>query len=262
MPVGRRIRAMKLLGTALLFLALLSLCCVGAQESATPSKNSTTPGNASSSVSSDTANSTGDPVKLTSNPTSPATTQPTQISTHVSLSTSNSTAGAGTAESSVRSSVTSSSSALKATDQSNQTIRGDHVNRQVTQKSTQETLQKTTEAATEYNTVSASAKKQDHPSYTTIILPVIIALIVISLSVFLLVALYRMCLKTTPERQENGTEQAPSDKENVKLISVKTTSPETGMSSFLTLSSYDLPLGMSLPLEPFKPMRAVFSREE
>ncbi|XP_053113916.1 endomucin isoform X8 [Hemicordylus capensis] len=34
---------------------------------------------------------------------------------------------------------------------------------------------------------------------------------------------------SSSKRQENGTEQAPSDKENVKLISVKTTSPETGV---------------------------------
>ncbi|KAJ6668866.1 hypothetical protein lerEdw1_012352 [Lerista edwardsae] len=61
---------------------------------------------------------------------------------------------------------------------------------------------------------------------------------------------------TTPikERQENGTEQTPSDKENVKLISVKTASPEAGMSRFLALPSYDLPLDISFPLEPSKPM--------
>ncbi|XP_067992920.1 endomucin isoform X2 [Melanerpes formicivorus] len=64
--------------------------------------------------------------------------------------------------------------------------------------------------------------------YSSIILPVVITLIVITLSVFSLVALYRMCQKKTPERQENGTEQTQSDKEGVKLLSVKTTSPETG----------------------------------
>ncbi|XP_025060049.1 endomucin isoform X2 [Alligator sinensis] len=65
---------------------------------------------------------------------------------------------------------------------------------------------------------------------THVILPVVIALIVITLSVFILVALCKMCRKTTPERQENGTEQAPSDKEGVKLLSVKTAS-ETGEQS-------------------------------
>ncbi|XP_009951611.1 PREDICTED: endomucin [Leptosomus discolor] len=63
--------------------------------------------------------------------------------------------------------------------------------------------------------------------YSSIILPIVITLIVITLSVFSLVALYKMCQKKTPERQENGTEQAQSDKEGVKLLSVKTTSPET-----------------------------------
>ncbi|XP_074760099.1 endomucin [Athene noctua] len=64
--------------------------------------------------------------------------------------------------------------------------------------------------------------------YSSVILPVVISLIVITLSVFSLVALYRICQKKTPERQENGTEQAQSDKEGVKLLSVKTTSSETG----------------------------------
>ncbi|NXF08294.1 MUCEN protein, partial [Smithornis capensis] len=66
--------------------------------------------------------------------------------------------------------------------------------------------------------------------FADIILPVVITLIVITLSVFSLVALYRMCQKKTPGiffyflllRESN------SDKEGVKLLSVKTTSPETG----------------------------------
>ncbi|XP_017592349.1 PREDICTED: endomucin isoform X3 [Corvus brachyrhynchos] len=65
-------------------------------------------------------------------------------------------------------------------------------------------------------------------SLTNVILPIVITLIVITLSVFSLVALYKMCQKKTPERQENGAEQAQSDKEGVKLLSVKTTSSETG----------------------------------
>ncbi|XP_026554068.1 endomucin isoform X5 [Pseudonaja textilis] len=123
-------------------------------------------------------------------------------------------------------------------------------------------LEKESEAGRKNNSGLTNQEKQDDASYIGIILPVVIALIVISVIVFLLMALYRMCLKTTPERQENGTEQAPSDKENVKLISVKTTSSDSGMFSFLTLSSYDLPLGMSLPLESFKPIRADFSGKE
>ncbi|NXM67665.1 MUCEN protein, partial [Serilophus lunatus] len=70
--------------------------------------------------------------------------------------------------------------------------------------------------------------------FADIILPVVITLIVITLSVFSLVALYRMCQKKTPgmffafsEQVENQC-GAQSDKEGVKLLSVKTTSPETG----------------------------------
>uniref|UniRef100_A0A8C3MXD5 Endomucin n=1 Tax=Geospiza parvula TaxID=87175 RepID=A0A8C3MXD5_GEOPR len=78
----------------------------------------------------------------------------------------------------------------------------------------------------------SSAGNQTHTgssiSYSNVILPIVITLIVITLSVFSLVALYKMCQKKTPERQENGAEQAQSDKEGVKLLSVKTTSSETG----------------------------------
>uniref|UniRef100_A0A8C6ECY0 Endomucin n=1 Tax=Moschus moschiferus TaxID=68415 RepID=A0A8C6ECY0_MOSMO len=66
------------------------------------------------------------------------------------------------------------------------------------------------------------------PSYSSIILPVVIALIVITLSVFVLVGLYRMCWKTDPGTQENGNEQPQSDKESVKLLTVKTISHESG----------------------------------
>nr|XP_056711800.1 endomucin [Euleptes europaea] len=86
------------------------------------------------------------------------------------------------------------------------------------------TSQNTTQSSSSGNTDLVL----DTPSYTGIILPVIIALIAITLSVCILVALYRICWKTTPERQENETEHTSLDKENVKLISVKTTSPESG----------------------------------
>ncbi|XP_009577887.1 PREDICTED: endomucin [Fulmarus glacialis] len=88
-----------------------------------------------------------------------------------------------------------------------------------------------TESTTFGSPGSSSGNKKVPESaihYSSVILPIVITLIVITLSVFSLVALYRMCQKKTPERQENGTEQAQSDKEGVKLLSVKTTSPETG----------------------------------
>ncbi|NWX12251.1 MUCEN protein, partial [Aegotheles bennettii] len=61
--------------------------------------------------------------------------------------------------------------------------------------------------------------------FAGVILPIVITLIVITLSVFSLVALYRMCQKKTPGIWFKGEEQ---HKEGVKLLSVKTTSPETG----------------------------------
>ncbi|NXX40772.1 MUCEN protein, partial [Tricholaema leucomelas] len=62
--------------------------------------------------------------------------------------------------------------------------------------------------------------------FAGIILPVVITLIVITLSVFSLVALYKMCQKKAPGIWFTFWTQ--SDKEGVKLLSVKTTSPETG----------------------------------
>ncbi|XP_055484192.1 endomucin isoform X3 [Psammomys obesus] len=61
-----------------------------------------------------------------------------------------------------------------------------------------------------------------------IILPVVIALIVMTLLVFTLVGLYRLCWKRDPGTQENGNDQPQSDKESVKLLTVKTISHESG----------------------------------
>ncbi|GAB1288151.1 Endomucin [Apodemus speciosus] len=65
------------------------------------------------------------------------------------------------------------------------------------------------------------------PSYSSIILPVVIALIVITLLVFTLVGLYRICWKRDPGTPENGNDQPQSDKESVKLLTVKTISHES-----------------------------------
>ncbi|NXP16903.1 MUCEN protein, partial [Scytalopus superciliaris] len=70
--------------------------------------------------------------------------------------------------------------------------------------------------------------------FAGVILPIVITLIVITLSVFSLVALYRMCQKKTPgicfafSEERGEINVAQSDKDGVKLLSVKTTSPETG----------------------------------
>ncbi|NWX78338.1 MUCEN protein, partial [Alca torda] len=67
--------------------------------------------------------------------------------------------------------------------------------------------------------------------FAGVILPIVITLIVITLSAFSLVALYRMCQKKTPGIWFNFSEGGQGEdqyKEGVKLLSVKTTSPETG----------------------------------
>uniref|UniRef100_F1N1S5 Endomucin n=1 Tax=Bos taurus TaxID=9913 RepID=F1N1S5_BOVIN len=77
------------------------------------------------------------------------------------------------------------------------------------------------------NAKNASASTTS-PSYSSIILPIVIALIVITLSVFVLVGLYRMCWKTDPGRMFSVSNRPQSDKESVKLLTVKTISHESG----------------------------------
>ncbi|XP_038625261.1 endomucin isoform X2 [Tachyglossus aculeatus] len=100
------------------------------------------------------------------------------------------------------------------------------------------TIQASTPLSTRANTklghsisVKSTNSPLTSPAYSGVILPVVIALIVITLSVFILVGLYRMCRKTDPGSPENGTDQPQSDKESVKLLTVKTLSPETGEQS-------------------------------
>eukprot|EP00069_Balaena_mysticetus_P003089 bmy_16457T0 len=81
-----------------------------------------------------------------------------------------------------------------------------------------------------------ASSSSTNPSYSSIILPVVIALIAITLSVFALVGLYRMCWKTDPGTPENGNDQPQSDKESVKLLTVKTISHESASN----LMSFDL----------------------
>ncbi|NXN79323.1 MUCEN protein, partial [Bombycilla garrulus] len=65
--------------------------------------------------------------------------------------------------------------------------------------------------------------------FADVILPVVITLIVITLSVFSLVALYKMCQKKTPGIWFAFSVGGEINyKEGVKLLSVKTTSAETG----------------------------------
>ncbi|XP_062991644.1 endomucin [Elgaria multicarinata webbii] len=231
---------MKLFGTALLSLALFSLCCVGAYESTTTSNTWKTTGFSTKGESSTTSTgtvfssstrnkTTSEVVTIESATSSKTTVLPKTVATSKSLSTINDTVFPGRVESSTQVSVTSMSSLTLATAGPNDKTTG----KPYSQKTTSGTLTiNPTESEDENKTKNAAGQeRKDDASYSGIILPVIIALIVITLTVFLLMALYRMCFRTTPERQENVTEQSPSDKENVKLISVKTTSPEIGEQS-------------------------------
>ncbi|XP_070468687.1 endomucin isoform X1 [Equus przewalskii] len=89
-----------------------------------------------------------------------------------------------------------------------------------------ENVSQSQETGTE-NAKNASSSSTN-PSYSSIILPVVITLIVVTLSVFVLVGLYRMCWKTDPGAPDNGNDQPQSDKESVKLLTVKTISHESG----------------------------------
>ncbi|NXI82333.1 MUCEN protein, partial [Rhipidura dahli] len=64
--------------------------------------------------------------------------------------------------------------------------------------------------------------------FADVILPIVITLIVITLSVFSLVALYKMCQKKTPGIWFAFSTGRVGNKEGVKLLSVKTTSSESG----------------------------------
>ncbi|XP_050752350.1 endomucin isoform X2 [Gymnogyps californianus] len=248
---------MKLLGTAFFFLAVLCVCTAGedgnststisAIVSASTSKSVTEAVNASTSqattsqasvLTTTAIRATNESITSNSTPSSPnamqqvtqgTTTQPpvkvTTTAADKSDSTTNTTEASGTQvahnesldASSTKGWSFSSTISLQKTTSAPGTS-GLHVS-------------SPTESTTFGSPGTSSGNKKVPGSdihYSSVILPIVITLIVITLSVFSLVALYRMCQKKTPERQENGTEQAQSDKEGVKLLSVKTTSPETG----------------------------------
>lgn len=86
----------------------------------------------------------------------------------------------------------------------------------------------TTPKSTSHRQDTANGKVTATSNFSNVILPVVIALIVITLLVFTLVGLYRMCWKREPGAPENGNDQPQSDKESVKLLTVKTISHESG----------------------------------
>ncbi|XP_059674022.1 endomucin [Gavia stellata] len=246
---------MKLLGIAFFFLAVLCVCTVGETVTLTSTLHATVSASTSKSVmeaasisqatalqvsvltttairatnESITSNSTTSSPNTTQQITQGTTTQPsvkaTTTAADKSVSTTKTTQASGTQlaqnESLDASSTKAWSFSSTMSPQKNTSAPG----------TSGLHMSSPTESTTFGSPGSSSGNKKVPESaihYSSVILPIVITLIVITLSVFSLVALYRMCQKKTPERQENGTEQAQSDKEGVKLLSVKTTSPETG----------------------------------
>ncbi|XP_060103325.1 endomucin isoform X2 [Heteronotia binoei] len=199
---------MKLFGTAFFSLAVFSLWSTTVQESVGTTTTSTpTQAPSGSSVTTSTASTSA--VSFFRNPS---------VSSSIETKASQTTATVVMVLA-----TTSNNSSINP----NTTVTGNVTGHQTRPENTP----KNTSQTEPDSTGSVSGNKDhvlDTPSYTSIVLPVIIALLVITISVGTLVALYRICWKTTPERQENETEHTSLDKENVKLISVKTTSPESG----------------------------------
>uniref|UniRef100_A0A8C3P857 Endomucin n=1 Tax=Chrysemys picta bellii TaxID=8478 RepID=A0A8C3P857_CHRPI len=237
---------MKLLGAALLSLAVFSICTANAQEnsSMTPtSKNiqsttaqensSMTPTSKniqSTTVSSDSTFT----IRSSTNVSAQENSSMTPPSKNSQSTTAQENSSMTPTSKNIQSTTVSSDSAITISSSTNvsagktESLPGSSV--MAASDSTRMTAGShwTSTLTPSHGSPGSNDKQADNDQYSSIILPVVIALIVITLSVFILVALYRMCRRTTTEGQENGTEQATTDKEGVKLLSVKTTSPETG----------------------------------
>ncbi|XP_072718606.1 endomucin isoform X2 [Ciconia boyciana] len=244
---------MKLLGTAFFFLAVLCVCTVGEDPISTSTVSATTSASTLKSVTETVSTSTSQATTLQASVLTTTTIRVTNesITSNSTTSSPNNTqqiTEAATTQPPVKVTTTAAdkSGSTTSTTQANgtQLAQNESLDASSTKGwsfSSATSLQKTTSAPgtsglhvsslTESTTFGSPGSKKVQESathYSSVILPIVITLIVITLSVFSLVALYRMCQKKTPERQENSTEQAQSDKEGVKLLSVKTTSPETG----------------------------------
>ncbi|KAM4900655.1 endomucin [Sylvia borin] len=196
---------MKLLGTAAFFLAVLCVCTVGGPMHSSPGTTSQT--------------------KQPTNTTNDSTTkQPPAVTTaaSTSLNTTNTTQANGTLNENLAPAPTTKPSFSSMVSPERSTSSGISGLPTISPTNSTKAISESPKNSSGNQTQTGS-----DISYSNVILPIVITLIVITLSVFSLVALYKMCQKSTPERQENGAEQAQSDKEGVKLLSVKTTSPET-----------------------------------
>uniref|UniRef100_A0A452GFR3 Endomucin n=1 Tax=Gopherus agassizii TaxID=38772 RepID=A0A452GFR3_9SAUR len=227
---------MKLLGAALLSLAVFSICTTNAQEnsSMTPPSKSIQ----STAVSSDSTITINSSTNVSVSSDSTVTiSSSTNVSAQENSSMTPPSKSIQSTAAQENSSMTPPSKNIQSTAaQENSSMTPPSKSIQSTAAGKTEPLPRSSVTAASDSTwmtagpgsPGSNDKQADNDQYSNIILPVVIALIVITLSVFILVALYRMCQRKTTEGQETGTEQATTDKEGVKLLSVKTTSPETG----------------------------------
>ncbi|KAM9142721.1 endomucin isoform 9-T9 [Pangshura tecta] len=219
---------MKLLGAALLPLAVFSICTTNAQENSSttlPSMNIQ-----STAVSSDSTIT----IRSNTNVSAQENSSMTPPSKSIQSTAAQENSSMSPSSKSIQSTAVSSDSTVTINSSTNvsagktESLPGISVT--ATSDSTWMTAGShwTSPLTPSLGSPGSNDKQADNAQYSNIILPVVIALIVITLSVFILVALYRMCQRKTTEGQETGTEQATTDKEGVKLLSVKTASPETG----------------------------------
>ncbi|KAL1772040.1 endomucin isoform X1 [Sigmodon hispidus] len=189
---------------------------------------------------------TGTPSKGTTNgeliktPSAPASTSPTTEKNEITtpgvikneVSTTNTTVPSPTtnAVSTLPSSQhkTENQSSIKTPEGPVTTQKSDALPKATVSPSASLTTAKTISQLPDTKDGKVTATPPANPSYSSVILPVVIALIVITLLVFTLVGLYRICWKRDPGTPENGNDQPQTDKESVKLLTVKTISHEPG----------------------------------
>ncbi|XP_053885957.1 endomucin isoform X5 [Malaclemys terrapin pileata] len=237
---------MKLLGAAFLSLAVFSICTANVQENSSmtpPSKNTQwTPAQENSSMTPTSKNSQSNTVssdstftiRSSTNVSAQENSSMTPPSKNIQSITTQENSSMTPTSKNIQSTTVSSDSTITISSSTNvsagktESLPGSSV--MAASDSTRMTAGShwTSTLTPSHGSPGSNDKQADNDQYSGIILPVVIALIVITLSVFILVALIRMCRRTTTEGQENGTEQATTDKEGVKLLSVKTASPETG----------------------------------
>ncbi|XP_005406316.1 PREDICTED: endomucin isoform X1 [Chinchilla lanigera] len=228
-------------------LLLLSSLCRGV----TGDTNTSTPAPAAATVSTtkisvSTTNTTSDATEPTTgtSPTGTASTSTPRLLSVTPSTAGRSTAGRTTSGITKNESVTTEETVMNSSFQSSPNMTGNQssINTTEVSVSTQQRDPPPSESTVVPFTLTSEnisqfqgmedgkspSSSSPSPSYSSIILPVVIVLIVITLSVFVLVGLYQMCWKKDSGTPENGSDQPQSNKESVKLLTVKTISHESG----------------------------------